>query len=277
LYVADRAMRFAREVQHRGLVLAELLERGDAATRHCLESAGALGWQLFGWHTAVQVGLVRSNTTVPVGTLISCLEAELRRDGTRAGVVPRQQGPAFWLSWQQPPTPVEITALARTIRRVLLNIERDVPGLEFYAGIGGAHPGIAGIATSMQEAQQAFVLARSRDVHAAVEVMDARAVKRILLGWYPAGPLRDSALSLVEPLIADDATGELSRTLRCYLDHESSITSTAAILGVHRNTVIHRLRRIRALLQVDLDQPEERLAVHLALRLVQSDPAVDMP
>jgi PucR family transcriptional regulator, purine catabolism regulatory protein len=160
------------------------------------------------------------------------------------------------------------------IRRVLLAVEKEFAGLELHAGVGGAHVGISGIATSLQEAQQAFALARARDVHAAVEVMDAMAVKRLLLGWFPAGPLRETALSLVEPLSRADVSGDLLRTLRCYLDHESSIVTTAAIIGVHRNTVIHRLQRIRQLLPVDLDQPEERLAVHLALRFAESSPSI---
>ncbi|MFF0448905.1 helix-turn-helix domain-containing protein [Streptomyces sp. NPDC004609] len=39
------------------------------------------------------------------------------------------------------------------------------------------------------------------------------------------------------------------------------------MLGVHRNTVLHRLERVRALLPVDLSRPDERLVVHLATRV----------
>jgi DNA-binding PucR family transcriptional regulator len=58
-------------------------------------------------------------------------------------------------------------------------------------------------------------------------------------------------------------------TLACYLDHESSATAAAGALGVHRNTVLQRLDRIRVLLDADLSDVDQRLALHLAVRLVR--------
>jgi DNA-binding PucR family transcriptional regulator len=43
------------------------------------------------------------------------------------------------------------------------------------------------------------------------------------------------------------------------------------VLGVHRNTVLHRLDRARTLLPVDLARPDERLVVHLATRVAGVD------
>ncbi len=57
-----------------------------------------------------------------------------------------------------------------------------------------------------------------------------------------------------------------ARTLAAYLDAESSVAETAAVLGVHRNTVADRIDRVQRLLGVDLGDPETRLALHLATR-----------
>jgi purine catabolism regulator len=38
-------------------------------------------------------------------------------------------------------------------------------------------------------------------------------------------------------------------------------------LYVHRNTLIYRMDRIAAITHLDLDQPEDRLALQLALRI----------
>jgi DNA-binding PucR family transcriptional regulator len=70
-------------------------------------------------------------------------------------------------------------------------------------------------------------------------------------------------------LLQVDPDGELVRTLEVYLDHQSSSTQAAADLRVHRNTVLNRVERIRSLLTVDLDDPDERLAVQLACRVVR--------
>jgi DNA-binding PucR family transcriptional regulator len=54
--------------------------------------------------------------------------------------------------------------------------------------------------------------------------------------------------------------------VRLYLDLESSTSRTAALLRVHRNTVLARLERARGLLPVSLDDPDDRIVVHLATR-----------
>jgi DNA-binding PucR family transcriptional regulator len=45
---------------------------------------------------------------------------------------------------------------------------------------------------------------------------------------------------------------------------------------VHRNTVINRVERLRTLLTVNLEDPEERLAVQLACRVAKLK-AMDEP
>ncbi|MFE3175747.1 helix-turn-helix domain-containing protein [Amycolatopsis sp. NPDC059235] len=47
--------------------------------------------------------------------------------------------------------------------------------------------------------------------------------------------------------------------------------SLGAILGLHRSTVTQRMERIAELLAVDLGDPDDRLAVHLATRAAGVD------
>ena len=88
-----------------------------------------------------------------------------------------------------------------------------------------------------------------------------------MLGWYASEEFANLANSLLEPLVEVDADGELLRTVEAYLDAESSATNAAAVLGVHRNTVMQRMQRIAAALGVDLYDPDERLALQLVLRM----------
>jgi DNA-binding PucR family transcriptional regulator len=69
-------------------------------------------------------------------------------------------------------------------------------------------------------------------------------------------------VALAELLSAADST-TLLETLVAVLDHGGSTSRAAARLGVHRNTVLGRLERIRSY-GVDLDRPDRRLALHLA-------------
>ncbi|MEV7011851.1 helix-turn-helix domain-containing protein [Streptosporangium sp. NPDC051022] len=276
VYVADQGMRVEREERQRALLLAEILEHGDNARARSIERATALGWRLFGWHNAIQIGVHAGGQRLP-GELNAFVEEELRRAGIDVGLVARPVGSAFWITRDRPASPADIAEIAAVTRRVLIAVGRAFPGIDVRAGVGGTHSGISGIGTSLHEAQQALMLARTRDVAAAVELTDSMSVNRLLLGWYQAGPMRDTALSLIEPVRKEDPSGVLLRTLRCFLDHESSTTTTAAVLGVHRNTVVHRMGRIRRLLPVDLDAADERLAVQLAVRVYEGVADVEDP
>lgn len=80
------------------------------------------------------------------------------------------------------------------------------------------------------------------------------------------------ARALLEPLLIGrpDVRREHLATLRALLDH-GGVNETAAALGVHRNTVAYRLRRIEALTGWRLADPEIRLPLAIALRVVQND------
>ena len=80
------------------------------------------------------------------------------------------------------------------------------------------------------------------------------------------------ARALLEPLLAGrpDVRREHLATLRAVLDH-AGLAEAAAALGVHRNTVAYRVRRIETLTGWRLGDPELRLPLAVALRLVQTD------
>ncbi|MQY03503.1 PucR family transcriptional regulator [Actinomadura macrotermitis] len=60
---------------------------------------------------------------------------------------------------------------------------------------------------------------------------------------------------------------DLAATARLFLDHAGSVQTTAAALGIHRQTLYHRLHRIEALTGLTLSTGQDRLTLHLALTL----------
>lgn len=58
----------------------------------------------------------------------------------------------------------------------------------------------------------------------------------------------------------------LERVLELALDYDSRSTAARAAF-MHRNTFRRQLRKAFELIDVDLDCPEERLALHLALKM----------
>ena len=101
-------------------------------------------------------------------------------------------------------------------------------------------------------------------------------VYRILGGLHHLGEGERLAHTLLEPLLAGrpDVRQEHLATLRSVLDRGGA-GEAATMLGVHRNTIAYRLRRIEAVTGWDLADPELRLALSIALRLVQDHQVID--
>lgn len=70
-----------------------------------------------------------------------------------------------------------------------------------------------------------------------------------------------------------DFGGELERTLRQYLQCRANIPSTAAALGLHPNTVRHRLARIGTLTGADLDDFAALVEIWWALHWLDHAPS----
>ncbi len=82
------------------------------------------------------------------------------------------------------------------------------------------------------------------------------------------GATRGFAEKALEPLVALDRAGDRSLvpTLRTWLAHHGGWEATAAELGVHRNSVRHRIAQAERALGVDLADPETRMRLWFALR-----------
>ena len=75
------------------------------------------------------------------------------------------------------------------------------------------------------------------------------------------------AEELLAPLLAERSGAELLASLRAYLAASGRWDAAAEALGVHRHTLRYRMRRIRDLLPADLDDPDVRAELWIALRL----------
>ncbi|MET9761651.1 helix-turn-helix domain-containing protein [Streptomyces sp. NPDC006372] len=91
--------------------------------------------------------------------------------------------------------------------------------------------------------------------------------------WTAIGPFR--LLTALPPDVARDPAvhallfpvhHELARTAEVYLDCAGQAARAAAELGIHRQTLYYRLSRIEKLTGLDLDDGEDRLLLHMALK-----------
>lgn len=133
-------------------------------------------------------------------------------------------------------------------------------------GVGGVHAGASGIRQSHQEAKQALTMSRRLYGPGQITHFEHLGIYRFLFAARDLPELRsfhDDALT--EVIEYDRQHGaELLRTLGAFFAGRCGPKETAAILGVHRNTVLYRLERIRELTGFDLDDADVRLRLHLA-------------
>lgn len=71
----------------------------------------------------------------------------------------------------------------------------------------------------------------------------------------------------LEELFADENKVALLETLEVFLDLAGNVHATAARLHLHRATLYYRLERIARLAPANLKDGNERLSLHLALKV----------
>lgn len=71
--------------------------------------------------------------------------------------------------------------------------------------------------------------------------------------------------AVLDRLLAEDRRGELRRTLKVFLECGGAHGATAERLGIHRNTLAYRMRRISAAAGVDIADPATWITLQLAV------------
>lgn len=140
---------------------------------------------------------------------------------------------------------------------------RTAAGTAATGGLAPARRGLAELADSWHEALSAARAASAEPRFGPVADWSAIGPYRLLaaLPHVPdSGP--DQA---VRPLLTPPHA-ELARTAEVFLDRAGQASRTAAELGIHRQTLYYRLARVQQLTGLDLNDGEDRLLLHMALK-----------
>ncbi|MFE5539198.1 helix-turn-helix domain-containing protein [Streptomyces sp. NPDC056492] len=130
------------------------------------------------------------------------------------------------------------------------------------AGIAEPRRGLAALADAWSQASAAAQAAAAQPRFGPVARWSAIGPYRMLAALAAAGPAGDPATRvLLEP-----AHRELARTAELFLDCAGQAGRAAAALGIHRQTLYYRLARVEQLTGLDLDEGEDRLLLHMALK-----------
>jgi DNA-binding PucR family transcriptional regulator len=128
--------------------------------------------------------------------------------------------------------------------------------------------GVAGVPAAAREARFIAALqAEQRFPHraASFDSIDDVGAFQLLYPLRDTGELRTFVSEALGTLERRDPRGTLRATLRAYLETGGSHADASHRLGIHRNTLAYRLRRIGELIGHDVGDPRTWLTLHLAL------------
>ncbi|RCV55363.1 PucR family transcriptional regulator [Marinitenerispora sediminis] len=272
-------------IRSRTRILSELLVADPQHVAELVPRARALGLAVDDWHVVVdmridlrgldevqRLGVAEILGPVALQTVGRSGANQGQGEGGGSGwhLAYIDRAPLLVRTWRRRPGEQELRALRGSVESVHSELTRRMPERPVRCGIGSAHESVEGLRASWAEARAALLSddPDSGSAAPAVVMFDDLGLHRMLVEWYTTHTARTAVRDLLAPLdaLGRDKAATMVRTLRVYLDHQGSLSATAAALNLHRNAVSYRLKRILSLLDVDLSDPDQRLAVHLACR-----------
>jgi sugar diacid utilization regulator len=258
-----------------GELLNQLLDVATDDTGPLLRRAADLGIGVEAWNQVVNIEFPNLMTLAEgdqvmayhyVQTLSRVAAQTAAQQDGRWTMAPRAGGVLLLRTRAHPEGPAGLRRLRAAVQTVLDRAVESFPGVQSLCGIGGSHEGLQGLRASRAEADSALQSARLRQALNEPILFDAPGLSRLLVEWYSSSSVRQSIDDLLAPLVG---LGEIKQkeyitTLRVYLENNRSVSRTAQRLYLHRNTVTYRIKKILDVLEVDLEDPNQFLAVYLA-------------
>ncbi len=165
--------------------------------------------------------------------------------------------------------PGGVAELARQAADVMASHLGSEGGWATVIGVGETQPRLSDAAVSYWQAIQAARVAEIIPTFRPVSMWSKLGIYRMLI-QFPIQQLTDSTLhpGLLELFKEADAK-LMVETLECYFDHGCDAKQTATRLRLHRASLYYRLHKIERTTQVSLHSGDDRLALHLGLKLAR--------
>lgn len=147
-------------------------------------------------------------------------------------------------------------------------VQRQYPGTHVAIGLGQPAQEVSTWRNSYRDAVQALDLAIRLQTDTPLYIGDL-GVYQLVLGLSDREKLLAFMNKTLGTLLDYDhkQNADLIKTLEAFFNCHGNLSQTAEMLIVHRNTLLYRMNRINEIAQIDLNRPEIRLALHLAITI----------
>jgi PucR family transcriptional regulator, purine catabolism regulatory protein len=147
-------------------------------------------------------------------------------------------------------------------------VQRQYPGSRVAVGLGQPAQEVTTWRNSYRDAVQALDLAMRLQTDSPLYIGDL-GVYQLVLSLSDREKLLAFMDKTLGKLLDYDhkQNADLIKTLEAFFTCHGNLSQTAEMLIVHRNTLLYRMTRINEIAEIDLNRPETRLALHLALTI----------
>ena len=254
-------------VRSRHAVLSDILIANDSHWGRLSDQARNLGIPIDGWHRALMLEIADTPDSMSYDLQQTIGEASLRTvrgPGTTWHTALSEDKVVLVEMWQHDPGHPALQSGLRKGQSVIDALGEHFPWLRTRCSLGRPHQGLLGLRLSVAEARSALALKSTENLVG----YDLAGLQPMLMEWSGSDAARQAINELLKPLenLGEERARTAITTLQIYLDEQGSLVRAAARLFVHRNAVSYRMRQINELLDVNLEDADQRLAVQLACR-----------
>ncbi len=165
----------------------------------------------------------------------------------------------------------DLGRLRRVIEEMRQQISSRASSAKVASGISRPTIGLNGMREAYREAKDAVSIAQEiGDTDTSTFYGDLKLFQFLLsLKENSMTPMKNFYEEILSALVEHDnrKQGDLIHTLEAFFQANCNLAKAATDLNVHRNTLVYRLERISEMTGMDLDDPDNRLILHLALKV----------
>ena len=253
------------EKRLRGTFLDRLLI-GDVSQQEAVRQGERFEHDMTQTHIAIVLAWHGDTTfsTRRLETLVNTVVGNQRADALVWQREREQEVLVFHAS--NPKSPIDSSL--KLARAISTEVQRQYPSSHIAIGLGQPARDVAGWRASYRDAVQALDLARRLQTDQPLYIGDL-GVYQLILSLSDRDKLLTFCDKTLGALLEYDMRqhADLIQTIEAFFACHGNLSQTAEMLYVHRNTLLYRMNRINDIAEIDLNRPETRLALHLALTI----------
>jgi purine catabolism regulator len=157
--------------------------------------------------------------------------------------------------------------------KLLFELQEGCKANQLSIGLGRSFPGVEQLWKSYEQAKL-IVENISKVNNSNILHYDDLGLYRFFSFDGLQNELMEFYSATMKPLVEFDKANnsEFVKTLKCYFQHNGNMKKMSETMHMHYNTIIYRLQKIKDIIGIDIEDPEIRLNLEIALKIMDLIP-----